>query len=168
MRDARISPGWAVLRCAVRCGLRCRRCRPRELDLAGVESDADVERGPVTASGRGRATNRASGTVECCEDAVAHRLHLMAWEPYPLGVHDGSWAEHLTPMSVADAGHVVGRVDNVGEHDRGEHTIGVDRCVAVGDKVGDRVEQWAGITHEEQGVLTSKQDRVGARDVGAT
>ena len=111
-------------------------------------------------------TECASRPVERCEHAVPGRLHLTPSEPFQLDVHDAIVGrKHLTPMSVAYTRHVVGRVDNVGKHDRGEHAIGVDRCMATSDKVGDRIEQWAGITREKQVILTRKHHRLGVRDV---
>ena len=141
---------------------------PAELDLAGAAADANVEReaGDGVAD-RGRGTQCASGAVESLR---ARRRPSTS--PHALGTVRARRARHRcrgprephSSVGRVRVGQVVRRADDVGEHDRGEHAIGVDRCVAASDKLGDRIEQRAGITRE-QGVLTREQHRVGAGDV---
>ena len=98
-----------------------------ELALAGVQPGADVElerAGGV--HGGERAADRARRPVERGEHAVAGAADRATAVDGDLIVHQPVVVLHqVVPAAVAEPGGVLGRADDVGEHDRRQHPVGV-------------------------------------------
>jgi len=75
-----------------------------------------------------RASERPGGRIERGEDAVAGGLHEVAAEPFDRSPRDSVVTiQELTPPSVAESGGASGRIHDIGEQDRCQHTIRVLR-----------------------------------------
>src|SRR5215472_15219787 len=97
----------------------------RQLDLAGMHADAhwNVEPMQLIANGAG-AVNRARRSVEGGQETVAQGLHLLAAEPRKLLAHRFVMSvEKVAPCPMALGVGAPCRVDDVREHDGGEHTV---------------------------------------------
>ena len=115
---------------------------PRDLDLAGVQADPDLETEiGRRVSDRSRAADRARRPVEGGEEPVAGRLHFATAERLEL-VADGGVVivEELLPTAVAERCRPLGRADDVGEHDRGEHPVGLGCDPRAGQELPDLLD----------------------------
>src|SRR3954463_12818618 len=97
-----------------------------QLDLAGVESAADLESQRTdTVADRDRATDRSRGAVEGREESVAGRVDLpaaMALEPS--SDERAICVQQVAPPGITDLGSLTRRLDDVVEEDCGEHAVG--------------------------------------------
>ena len=66
--------------------------------------------------------------------------------------------EQIVPAEVAELGGACGRADDVGEHDCGEHTFGVEAAAGAGDELLDLVEHRRGVADPVQGVRARQLD----------
>ena len=73
--------------------------------------------------------------------------------------------EQVVPAEVAEFGGALGRADDVGENDCGEHTFGVEAAAGAGDELLDLVENRCGIARPVQRVGAGQLDVARPRDV---
>jgi hypothetical protein len=114
-----------------------------ELALSGVQADAHVE--PELAHGLGDRTSaldRPGRTVEGCEETVAGRIHFLAAEPDQLPAHQLVVAQQkLSPGPVAERRRPLGRADDVGEKDGGQHPVELELGMRPRDHVAEEALQ---------------------------
>ena len=95
------------------------------------------------------ATNRTRGAVERGEEPVAGSVDLPASKPVELMSNRCMVAfHHVTPGSVPERGSLLCRADDVGEHHRSEHAIGLRRFSDAGEELLDFVEESLAVTDE--------------------
>jgi hypothetical protein len=87
-----------------------------------------------------RAQRTARRSVEPGEQAVARGVHVHAMEPLELGAGTPIViGEQLLPTDITHRRRALGRADDVGEQDRGEHRVQTDRRTLRADEPPDRV-----------------------------
>jgi hypothetical protein len=60
---------------------------------------------------------------------------------------------------------VFGGVDDVGEQDRGDDYVALQRLVRAGEELLDLIDKSVAIAHKEEVIVTGKHDKFGTRDV---
>src|SRR4029077_15867088 len=96
-----------------------------QIDLAGVEArtDLDPERADLLGD-RPRAVHAARRAFERREEPIAHRLHLATAMARELGTDDVVVSSaQRAPVSIAQFGAPLRRVDDVGEEHRREYRV---------------------------------------------
>src|SRR5512133_3067365 len=96
-----------------------------ELALAGVQARAHVEADAANVfDDRARATDCSRRPVEGGEETVAGRVDLDAPKALEIATHDlVVLLEQIAPAAIAKLTCSIRRADDVGEQDRGEHSI---------------------------------------------
>ena len=113
-----------------------------QLDLAGVDPGphVDPEAGDIVLD-RAGAADRPRRPVEGGEEAVAHRLHLVAAVAGKLAADGGVVAfEQRPPAAIPQLRRLLGRADDVGEEDRRQRPFGLGRAAAADQELLDLVE----------------------------
>ena len=98
-----------------------------DLELAGVQAGAHLQAEPSHFGlGRPGAADRTAGSVEGREESVPERLDLLAAMALELAPHHTVMGGHqVSPAAVAQLGGLARGVDDVGEHDGGQHPLGL-------------------------------------------
>ena len=113
-----------------------------ELALSNVDADArfEVERADAV-DDRLRCADRACWTIEGREEPVADSVTFLSAEVAELTSDDRVVAsQQVAPGAIADPRGVVGRADDVGEHDGREHAFRDGRSFFPGDEPLDLVD----------------------------
>jgi hypothetical protein len=102
-----------------------------EFDLPGMQSATHLEsEGPNPLGDRVGAADGPSGSVEGCQESVAHSVHFPAPEAVQLPPDQGIVIfQEATPLAVAELGSPLRGADDVREQDSGKHSVGL-RAVA--------------------------------------
>ena len=75
----------------------------------------------------------------------------MPVEAFELGAHDRVvLLEQLGPALVADFDRVLGRLDDVGEDDRGEHSVAFGTPTHAGEELLHLIEELVAVGEEEE------------------
>src|SRR6478672_625522 len=113
-----------------------------KLDLARVATRADLHpEGPYGFADRPSATHCSSGTVERCEEPIACRVDVRAAVSLDLGFSQLVVAsQDLLPRGVPESGRQLRRSDDIGEQDRGEHTVDILHMSLSGQELLDLVK----------------------------
>ena len=137
------------------------------LALAGVDAGADRDAGAARALGDAeRAADRPRRPVEGGEEAVAHRLDLVAAVGGELGADERVvGVEQLAPRAVADLGRALGRADDVGEQDGRQHPLGRAGGARAGDELLELVHERVGVVEEDDALAARQLDEAGAGHV---
>src|SRR5205823_2439191 len=70
-----------------------------------------------------RASDRPSGPVEACEEAISYGIHLPAAEAHKLTPYQCMMLlEQLAPRAITECGCTLARADDVGEEHSGKDT----------------------------------------------
>ena len=122
----------------------------RKLAFAGVQPGPDVELERAGGVDRGeRAADRTRGTVERGEHPVAGRADRATAVDRDLVVHEAIVVlDQVVPATVPKPRGVLGRADDVREHDRRQHSVGVVDSARAGHELLDLVEQRVGVAGE--------------------
>src|SRR6185436_5947876 len=112
-----------------------------QLDLARVAPRADLQaERPDRIRDAASAADGARRSVEPGEQAVARGVHVHATEPLELGAGTPIMiGEQLLPTDITDRCRELGRADDVGEQDGGEHRIQTDWRALRAHEPPDRV-----------------------------
>ena len=130
------------------------------LDLPGVETDAYLDVEPMSGvPDRRRAPDRACGTVERREEAVAGRLDLLTAErgqlvAYPCVVR----VEEFRPTAITHGRRPFRRADDVGEHHRREHAVGFLLDPSAGEEGAHLFDDRLGVTGPREVVRARQLD----------
>src|SRR5205085_8896475 len=91
---------------------------------------------------RTTAANGARRPVERSQEAVARRVDLPSAEPRELAAHGLVMRlEQVPPAPVAELARALGRADDVGEQNRGEHALRFRRLAHTGEELADLGEE---------------------------
>src|SRR6478736_8537232 len=134
-----------------------------QLDLARVHTRPHLEtQSPQHVADRRGASDRAGGSVEPGEEAVARRVDLTAAEALELAPDVGIVpAEQLFPSPVAELDRSLRGVDDVGEQHGGQDALDRRQRPDTGEELLDLVEQGVGVAREEQVVGALEFDEFG-------
>src|SRR6266542_1977821 len=127
-----------------------------QLDLAGVQSGADVDAlTPQLVANAEGAADAPGWSVECRENSVARGAVELAAVLLELRAHQRVMGiEHGAPASVAELHRPVGRSDHVREEHRREHAVRIARGARPCYELFYRVEQRPRITEVDEAVGT--------------
>ena len=110
-------------------------CSPERIWIPSGRAASVIEHGTADCAGR---------PVERGEEAVAGRAHLAAAEAAELAADRRVvLLQQVAPAAVAELGGVLGRVDDVGEEDGGQHTVGRRMGPYAGQELLDLIEDRA-------------------------
>ena len=112
------------------------------LDLARVNAGPySMPSGRTASTIASRAVERDAGAGERRDESVAGGVYFAAAESLELVADDAVVVvEQVLPPEVAELGRALGRADDIGENDCGEHTFGVRAAAHAGDELFDLVE----------------------------
>jgi hypothetical protein len=136
-------------------------------DLAGVNThpNLDAEHPGCVDKGVG-ARDRGAGAGEGRDESVTGGVHFEAAEPFEFVTHDGVVVvQQVPPSAVAEHRGALGRADDVGEHDGGEHPLGAETAPHASDELLDLVEHRCAVAGPIQGVGAGKLDEARSADV---
>jgi hypothetical protein len=138
-----------------------------DFDLTGVQtrSKVDAQR-PNGVSDRTGTLDRATGTIKGGGEAVPGGFDLASPEPLKLAACGLVMrVKKITPPLVAQVRRSIGRRDDVGEQDRGEHAVRFSRVPRAGQELLDLVDQGVAVAGVDQVVLAWELDELGPGDV---
>ena len=137
-----------------------------QLDLARVYARPHLEaQAPQHVADRHGTPDRAGGSVEPGEEAVARRVDLTAVEALELAPDLGVVpAEQLLPSFVAELDRSLGGVDDVGKQHGGQNALYRRHRTNTGEELLDLVEHAVGVAREEQVVGAIELDELGPGD----
>jgi hypothetical protein len=128
----------------------------------GAELDADR---PHRVHGRAGAADRPCRPVETSEEPVAGRVELVSTVSRELAPYEGVvLVEQVAPTAVAEQRGAFGRPDNVGEQDRGEHTIHLGRPACPRRELLDAGDHRVGVSRPRPVVVPRQLDKGRLRD----
>ncbi len=105
------------------------------------------------------ARDRGARAGERRDESVTGGVHFASAEPFEFVAHDGVVVvEQVPPPAVAEHGGALGRADDVGEHDRGQHPLGTETAPHAGDELLDLVEHRRGVADPVERICARQFD----------
>ena len=138
-----------------------------ELALAGVEARANRDpQGPYLVADCSCAVDAPSGSVEGGENAVPGALHRLTTVAIYLAADESVvLIEQISPAPVAERRRPLGRTHDVGEQNRGKHTVELAHRALAGEKLLNLVNDLVRVADPGPVVISRQLDEACARDL---
>jgi hypothetical protein len=133
----------------------------RELDLAGMDADADRQAEPIGGfADRCRTANRAERAGEHRQEAIARRVHLLAQVALEPGPDEAVvLAEPLLPGHVPESAGGRGRLDDVGHQERRDDAVLARWSPELLD-VAEEVEEDGRLVADHPGIMAGWSSKI--------